>query len=332
MAEVDVGAGRVDARASRAADAPRGELASSAPAGRASTAFDRPVLRPAERRRASRAMLDSRPSGGDCSALRAPPTRPRRAGRAADWMADDSDTSPAGVAAPPAPIPFPGPRRRPPPPGGPRRRRASASCASLLLLVGLAVLAADLDRVRDDDGGRVRPARPGEPAGVQATRATRSSSTSAASRLGILTGNQNRIILRSDQIAPVDEARDHRDRGQALLHQRGRGPPRHRAARSWPTSTHKRRRAGRLDDHPAVRQERARGPAQAHPVREAPRGRARLPPHAQVEQGEDPHRVPERDLLRQRRLRHRVGRAHVLRREPGHEGCGARWTARAPPS
>ena len=77
---------------------------------------------------------------------------------------------------------------------------------------------------------------------------------------------------------------------------------------------------GRLDDRPAVRQERAPGPAEADHLREAARGRARLPPDAQVEQAEDPHRVPELDLLRQRRLRHGVGRAHVLRRKDGVDG------------
>ena len=86
----------------------------------------------------------------------------------------------------------------------------------------------------------------------------------------------------------------------------------------------RRRGPGRLDDHPAVRQERAAGPGQAHGLREAARGGARLPPDAQVVQAEDPHRVPELDLLRQRRLRDRVGRAHLLRRRPDHVDCGTR--------
>ena len=82
------------------------------------------------------------------------------------------------------------------------------------------------------------------------------------------------------------------------------------------------RGAGRLDDHAAVRQERARRPERPHAVREAARGRARLPPHAQVVQGADPAQLPEHDLLRQRRLRDRVGRADLLRRD--HHGCGER--------
>ena len=76
------------------------------------------------------------------------------------------------------------------------------------------------------------------------------------------------------------------------------------------------RRAGRLDDHPAVREERAPRAEPAHDLPEAPRGGARLPPDAQVVEGEDPHAVPELDLLRQRRLRDRVGRADVLRQGP----------------
>ena len=60
--------------------------------------------------------------------------------------------------------------------------------------------------------------------------------------------------------------------------------------------------AGRLDDHPAVRQERARGAGQPHRLPEAARGGARLPPRAPVVEGQDPHRVPERDLLRRGRV------------------------------
>ena len=91
------------------------------------------------------------------------------------------------------------------------------------------------------------------------------------------------------------------------------------------------RRAGRLDDHPAVREERAVRPGQPLGLPEAARGGARLPPRAQVVEGEDPHPVPEHRLLRQRRLRRRVGRAHLLRRRtPSPDGdaadcAGDRW-------
>ena len=36
-----------------------------------------------------------------------------------------------------------------------------------------------------------------------------------------LTGNENRMLVKSGEIAPVDEARDRRHRGPALLHQQG---------------------------------------------------------------------------------------------------------------
>ena len=134
--------------------------------------------------------------------------------------------------------------------------------------------------------------------------------------LGRLTGNQRRILVRENQIAPVmkhaiiaiedkrfytNDGVDLRGIGRAL-YQDVRGPE------GGP---------GRLDDHPAVRQERARRPGPADAVREAARGRDGLPPDAQVDEAEDPAQLPQLDLLRQRRVRDRVGRAHVLR-QPAH--------------
>ena len=98
----------------------------------------------------------------------------------------------------------------------------------------------------------------------------------------------------------------------------------------WQDVVSQRVGAGRLDDHPAVRQELARGAGRPHAVREAARGRAGLPPHAQVVQGADPAQLPQHDLLRQRRLRGRVRRPHLLRRRP--TGCESDKTRRAPPS
>ncbi len=67
--------------------------------------------------------------------------------------------------------------------------------------------------------------------------------------LGLLTGNQKRIFLQSEQIAPGDEAGDHRDRGPPLLHERRHRHPRHRAravvrtsARSRPSRAARRSR------------------------------------------------------------------------------------------
>ena len=105
-----------------------------------------------------------------------------------------------------------------------------------------------------------------------------------------------------------DEGGRRRDRGPALLRAPRRRLPGHRPRGRSRTSS-SRRHAGRLDDHPAVRQERARGAGQPDRVREAARGRARLPARAPLGQGQDPHRVPERDLLRRGRLRDRGGRA-----------------------
>ena len=106
--------------------------------------------------------------------------------------------------------------------------------------------------------------------------------------------------------------RRHLRRGQALLPQPRHRHPRHRT-RAPGGRAPRRRRAGRLHDRAAVRQERAAGPGAPHDLREAARGRARLPPLPSVEEGQDHHRVPQHDLLRERRLRHRGGGADVLR-------------------
>ena len=84
------------------------------------------------------------------------------------------------------------------------------------------------------------------------------------------------------------------------------------------------RRPGRLDDHPAVREERARRAGRPLGVPEAARGRARLPPRAQVAEGQDPHPVPQHRLLRERRLRDRGRRAHLLRRRRRARRAGGR--------
>ena len=72
-------------------------------------------------------------------------------------------------------------------------------------------------------------------------------------QLGLLTGNQQRFFINSNEIAPDDEAGDHRDRGPALLDQRGHRPPRHRP-RAMAGRPRAGRRPGRLDDHDAARQ------------------------------------------------------------------------------
>ena len=148
-------------------------------------------------------------------------------------------------------------------------------------------------------------------------------------RIGVLTGNEKRLFLRENQIAPVmkhaiiaiEDRRFYTNDGVDL---RGIG------ARALPGRRPAEGRPGRLDDHPAVRQERARRPGRADGVPEAPRGRPRLPPHAQVVEGADPPQLPQHDLLRQRRVRHRGGRAHVLPGEPPRVRRAARRQLRLP--
>ena len=123
-----------------------------------------------------------------------------------------------------------------------------------------------------------------------------------AAQLAKLTGNQNRILVGAGDISPniknaviaIEDRRfyqhegvDYQGIGRALC-------PGHPPAA---------RRAGRLDDHPAVREERAHRPGRPDGVPEAPRGGAGVPPGAQVDEAEGAHPVPEQRLLRQRRLR-----------------------------
>ena len=75
-------------------------------------------------------------------------------------------------------------------------------------------------------------------------------------------------------------------------------------------------RAGRIDDHPAVRQELVRTSA-ADDQPEAEGGRARLAARTALAEAADPHRLPEHDLLRERRLRHPAGRPDVLQHDRG---------------
>ena len=136
-------------------------------------------------------------------------------------------------------------------------------------------------------------------------------------QLATLTGNDNRILRRGARDLAVHQERGHRDRGQALLRAPRRRLPGHRA-RPVAGRPRRQRRAGRLDDHAAVREERARRAGRPLRVPEAARGRRRVPPRAQVVEAEDPHAVPELHLLRQRRVRDRVRHAHVLRRGGRH--------------
>ena len=145
--------------------------------------------------------------------------------------------------------------------------------------------------------------------------ARRCCSTSAGDEIGTLTGNERRIYLREDQIAPVmkhaiiaiEDRRfytnygvDVRGIARAAVQRHGRRPA-VQGASTIPQQF--------VKISLAAENERTVVP-------EAARGGARLPAHAPVVEGADPAQLPELDLLRQRRLRDRVGRAHVLRLQP----------------
>ncbi len=142
-------------------------------------------------------------------------------------------------------------------------------------------------------------------------------------------------LRRLVQAAPARRAARRREPGDRLLRrdrtrgQAGRGGHRgpallraqgHRLRLDRTGAVHRpaRRshRAGRLDHHPAVHQERLPAAERAHSrhhVAQAPRSGARLPAREALVQGRDPHQLPEHHLLRRERLRHRDGGAHVLR-------------------
>ena len=201
---------------------------------------------------------------------------------------------------------------------------SSRSCGWRSLLLGLGAARAGLDGLRDDDGGRPRPARRSRTARSTRTRSELGARRRARpARSAILTGNQNRILVSYGEISPehasnaviaIEDRRFYEHKGVDCKGI-GRALVQDVAAAA--------RRAGRLDDHAAVREERARGAERPDRLPEAARGRARLPPRAQVVEGEDPHRVPEHDLLRQRRLRDR-GRPRGRTSASQHPGCGTR--------
>ena len=142
-----------------------------------------------------------------------------------------------------------------------------------------------LHGLRHDDGGRLRPATAGEqgsvPQGGQFLPVRRS--LAADRHLRAAEQRRDRLDHRRPQRdLPGDAGRHRRDRGQALLHQPRRRHPRHRTGVR--RRHHRRGAPGRLDDRPAVRQERALRAEQPDDPREAPRGGPRLPPDAQVEQ------------------------------------------------
>ena len=170
-----------------------------------------------------------------------------------------------------------------------------------------------LDGLRDDDGGRLRPAELESAQRVPDGDATRCSYDRPAEPLGDPDQQpQPRPRSRRRHLAVDEATRSSRSRTSASTR-----TPASTSAASRARSSQDVIQAARVQGGSTIAQQFVKnalaGPGQPHGLPEAARGGARLPPDAQVVQGEDPHRVPELDLLRQRRLRHRVGRAHVLR-------------------
>ena len=129
--------------------------------------------------------------------------------------------------------------------------------------------------------------------------------------LAVLRGAESRVLVDSDQIAPmmkqaivaIEDRRFYDHRGVDVRGDRARPLGRHPEQGGRP---------GRLDDHAAVRQERLRED-RAHDRAKAQGGGARLAARAAVVEGPDPDRVPEHHLLRERRLRDPAGGARLLR-------------------
>ena len=142
-------------------------------------------------------------------------------------------------------------------------------------------------------------------------------------QIATLAGNQNRILLEEGEISPniknaviaIEDRRFYEHEGVDYTG----------IARALVQDVHEAPRgAGRLDDHAAVREERARRPGQPLGVPEIARVGARISPRAPVVEGQDPHPIPEHGLFRERRLRHRGRGAHLLRRRRRARGAAGR--------
>ena len=113
--------------------------------------------------------------------------------------------------------------------------------------------------------------------------------------------DQYRLPVTYDGIAQDDGRRDHRHRGPAVLHRGGRRPP--RGAAGGGEQHLRRQHPGRVDDHPAVRQElphqrdrpheprRAAGRPGRHDLPQGPRGGAGAAAGPQRAEGADPRRA-----------------------------------------
>ena len=162
----------------------------------------------------------------------------RRGSTTIDRMSDDARHHHAGRRPARAPIPFaPSAPALAARPASGRRAKPRVRKLRLLLDPGRPRRAgAHLDRVRDDDGGRLRPARSSRTASSTSTRPNSYLYDDHWRPIGIFAPPNHVVIDTYEQISPAMQRRDHRGRGQALLDRPGRRHPRHRAARSSPTS------------------------------------------------------------------------------------------------
>ena len=131
--------------------------------------------------------------------------------------------------------------------------------------------------------------------------------------LAILRGDESRVLVSSDQIAPIMKQAIVAVEDKRFFEHNGvdvRGILR----AAWEDVRNKAVDRGRLDDHAAVRQERVQ-PQRPDDRPQGARGGARLAADAALVEGPDPHRLPQHDLLRERRVRDPPGGAHVLPRQ-----------------
>ena len=320
VAEMDVRRRRVEAQLhAQRASVLRDRLAGAARAPRREATQQRcapgkrPGTRDRNRRKASAPMLESGTPSGRLMRVIADSRTPlplgvrRRLRPLRATMSDDDqpDIPPSPVDADALPEdPF-----EPPPPAGRPRVRKRRLLLAVLPLALLAIVSTifgmmmalarelpNLETAREFQSARnsVLVDRRGEP-------------------LGILASDRNRVLIPYRDISSVMRNAIISIEDQRFYENSGRRRARHR-----PRLRRGRRQGrlapGRLDDRPAVREERARGAVQPHGLPEAARVGARLPPDPALVEEQDPHRVPQLDLLRQRRVRHRVRGAGLLRR------------------
>ena len=126
---------------------------------------------------------------------------------------------------------------------------------------------------------------------------------------------QNRESIPLDEMPDTDQGRRRRRGEPDLLDRPGHRPPGHpaRGVQQRPGQRH----PGRVDDHPAVRQDPLPHPG-AHPHPQGQGGDPLAEAAARDQQGADPRGLPQHHLLRPRRLRRPGGGEGLLR----HRGQG----------